>query len=217
MSMMDGLLNKFRINVADEDDEDFDDEAFDEEFDEEEARPKKSLFQHFKSSFDLDDDDDDDYEMPPQSKNPFAKEPKEVTQTEKPVSRSARSVEKEEPVETKKSKPLGGRVVPMSRVSGNANAMAKAMNELYMLKPKKEEDARDAVDALLSGKVVIVNLEGLNIEVAQYVTDFVTGANYSMGGNFSTINSQVLVFTPASIDLTGAFEENIYESRLREH
>lgn len=99
----------------------------------------------------------------------------------------------------------GARVIPMSKIVNNSGT-ARQNAELFMIKPKTEEDARVAVDQLLSGKIVIINLEGLNLEIAQYITDFVTGANYSIGGNFDTINTQVLVFAPAGTAMSGDFE-----------
>ncbi|MCR5743634.1 MAG: cell division protein SepF [Lachnospiraceae bacterium] len=235
MGMMDGIKNRFLMSgiIEDDDIDEFDDEDVeDDDFDEEESEPRQGLFGGlFKKSNSIEDEEDDIEDIPetneksrfnpkkPQytsSKNTDTYEPAPKTFNPAKATAKRSYYEPEEPV---KSEPVkkngGGKVVSMSKASANnvgVGFKAMTMNELFMIKPKKEEDARMAVDALLAKKVVIINLEGLSIDIAQYVTDFVTGANYSIGGNFSTINSQVLVFTPAGIDLTGAFEYNQYDN-----
>lgn len=226
MSMMDGIKNRFHVGGLDEDDEDFDDfDDMDDDFEEDEERSGgffSSLFG--RKRYDDDEDDFEEMEAPaepvrdtsfkrytPASKAEKSPEARRSAENTKAFAGPA-SVEKRQAQESSNTRTGGARVIPMSKAIGNTNSMTKMSAELYMIKPKTEEDARIAVDQLLSGKVVIINLEGLNLEIAQYITDFVTGANYSIGGNFSTINSQVLVFAPSGINMTGAFDEGQNDS-----
>ncbi|MBR6897784.1 MAG: cell division protein SepF [Lachnospiraceae bacterium] len=231
MGMMDGIKNRFHISgmIEDDDlDEDFDEFEDDDEFEEEPVKSGGLFGGLFKknNAEPLDDEDDGIEEPPVEKKAPkfaprktfepkksdfddFSSEP--VKGTFNPAKSSVRKTVDIEPApvkETPKNKNAGGKVVSMSKSSSSTAAGSKIMNELFMLKPKKYDDAEVAVDALLAKKVVIINIEGLNVEIAQYVTDFVTGANYSIGGNASTINNQVLIFTPPGVDLTGAFEDS---------
>ncbi len=233
MGMMDGIKSFMRPSGLDMQDDDFDDfdDDFDDEFEEDEERSGGffgGLFSRKKSEDDL---DFDDYEEDEEPEKPAKKE-KEVSfrgynpsykTSDRSESRAASessstkaapkgTAVKRQPQETTNTRTGGAKVIPMSKTVGNSSSATKISSELYMIKPRSEEDARVAVDELLNGKVVIVNLEGLNIEIAQYVTDFVTGANYSIGGNFSTINNQVLVFAPANVNMTGAFDEGSGDS-----
>lgn len=226
MSMMDGIMNKFHVGMADDDDlDDFDD--LDDEFEEDEERSGGFLSGLFNRNKQNDDLEDDFEEEEPKKADISFKRYSQAPKTERPAARPVETRKSAEPTKSFSGVPQsekrqstdngnnrtgGARVIPMSKVVGNAGANAKQSSELYMIKPKTEEDARVAVDQLLSGRVVIINLEGLNLEIAQYVTDFVTGANYSIGGNFSTINSQVLVFAPAGVSMTGAFDDGQYDS-----
>ena len=52
--------------------------------------------------------------------------------------------------------------------------------EVCVIKPTSVEDAREITETLLSGRTVILNLEGLDLEVAQRIIDFTSGATYSL-------------------------------------
>ena len=47
--------------------------------------------------------------------------------------------------------------------------------EVCVIKPNSVEDAREITETLLSGRTVILNLEGLDLEVAQRIIDFTSG------------------------------------------
>ncbi len=211
MSMMEGIKNKFRVDAFDEDDEDFDEFDDVDEFEDDEESSGGFFRNLFKRKhYDDDYEEDDDFEDPREnssykrsaSSSANADYAPRTAQDDRRVSGQGRG----------NTRTGGARVIPMSRAMGNTGSMPKKSSELYMIKPKTEEDARIAVDHLLNGEVVIINLEGLNLEIAQYVTDFVTGANYSIGGNFNTINSQVLVFAPPHVEMTGAFSDGQFDN-----
>ena len=42
------------------------------------------------------------------------------------------------------------------------------------------DDARAITESLLSGRTVILNLEGLDLEVAQRIIDFISGAAFAI-------------------------------------
>lgn len=222
MSMMDGIKNRFHVGGLDEDDEEFDDlDDFDDDFEEDEERSGgffSGLFGRKRFDDEEAEDEEEDVSPAPARDTSFKRyTPASSAEAKKPSENAKAfagpaSADKRQAQENSNTRTGGARIIPMSKAAGNTNSMTKLSAELYMIKPKTEEDARIAVDHLLSGKVVIINLEGLNLEIAQYVTDFVTGANYSIGGNFSTINSQVLVFAPAGINMTGAFDEGQSDS-----
>lgn len=226
MGVFDKIKNMYNDGLDDEDDfEDFED--YDDDFDDfDDSEESSGLFgnlfaNRFKKKDSTEDDslDDDISSSAKTSSDRYTdKSSDNISFTKREVDRkydggryestkSASGFSSSEKRQDKEAntKTGGARVIPMSKVVGNSNA-AKQMAELYMIKPKTEEDARVAVDQLLSGKIVIINLEGLNLEIAQYITDFVTGANYSIGGNFDTINTQVLVFAPAGTAMSGDFE-----------
>lgn len=79
--------------------------------------------------------------------------------------------------------------------------------EVCLIKPTSVEDGREICDTLLSGRAVVINLEGIHTEVAQRIIDFTSGACYSMNGNLQKISNYIFIVTPATINLSGDFTE----------
>lgn len=100
-----------------------------------------------------------------------------------------------------------------SRSSSKVVPMRKAM-EVSMIKPTSIEDARDICDFLLDGKAVVLNMEGIHMEVAQRIIDFTSGATYSMNGNLQKISSYIFIATPESVELSGDFQDLLGNANL---
>lgn len=89
------------------------------------------------------------------------------------------------------------KVTPVRRSSGL---------EVTLVKPSVFEDAKEIVDNLLLGKAVVLNMEGINTEVAQRIIDFTSGATYSMNGRLHKISSYIFIISPESVNVTGVEE-----------
>ena len=92
----------------------------------------------------------------------------------------------------------------------NVTAMKQASRtgtvmEVSMVKPTTMEDARDICEMLLSGRAVVINMEGVQVELAQRIIDFASGACYSINGNLQKISSYIFIITPNNIELSGDF------------
>jgi cell division inhibitor SepF len=79
--------------------------------------------------------------------------------------------------------------------------------EVCMIKPVSVDDARDICDTILSGRAVVINLEGIHVETAQRIIDFTSGACYSLGGNLQKISNYIFIVTPKAIELSGDFQD----------
>ena len=75
--------------------------------------------------------------------------------------------------------------------------------EINVNRPSNMEDCRDIADTLLAGSMVVLNLEGMDVEVAQRVVDFSSGACYSIGGTLQKVSSYIFILTPANVDVSG--------------
>ena len=51
--------------------------------------------------------------------------------------------------------------------------------EVCVIKPTKMDDTREIADSLIDHCTVVLNLEGIDVEVAQRIIDFASGACYS--------------------------------------
>ena len=85
---------------------------------------------------------------------------------------------------------------------------ARASMEVCMIRPNSLNDEQEICDTLLSGRAVVINLEGFDIELSQRIIDFIAGSCYAMKGNLQAISRAIYIVTPNSIDLTGDFGVN---------
>ena len=75
--------------------------------------------------------------------------------------------------------------------------------EVCVIKPSAFEDVREITDTLLSERTVILNMEGLDMALAQRIIDFVSGACYAIEGNLQKVANFIFVLTPRSVDISG--------------
>ncbi len=79
--------------------------------------------------------------------------------------------------------------------------------EVCVIKPNSIEDAREITETLLANRTVVLNLEGLNVEIAQRIIDFASGSTYAISGNLQKISNFIFIITPACVDISGDFQE----------
>lgn len=144
----------------------------------------------------LNDEDDEDYFGPEDDYEP-----------DRPAKRNLFSGSRDDADDEEEEKPRffsrSSKVVPMR----------KAM-EVSMIKPTSIEDAREICDYLLAGKAVVLNMEGIHMEVAQRIIDFTSGATYSMNGNLQKISNYIFIATPDSVELSGDFQDLLNSGTL---
>lgn len=110
--------------------------------------------------------------------------------------------EQEEEPEPKQPRPKQVRTPKVVPMRNTLNPM-----EVCVIKPSNVEEAREISDTLLSGRAVILNLEGLQVNIAQRIIDFTSGACYSINGNLKMVSSYIFIVTPEAVDISGDFQE----------
>ena len=105
--------------------------------------------------------------------------------------------------EKPKSKPARS-ARPTSVKSRRVNAGGM---EVCVIKPTTADDSREITDTLLNNRTVVLNLEGVDVDVAQRIIDFTSGASYAIGGNLQKISHYIFIITPASVDISGDFQQ----------
>lgn len=91
------------------------------------------------------------------------------------------------------------KVVPMR------NPAPSKQSEVCMILPKGYENSSEIAEILLQGKTVVLNMEGMNIDAAQRIIDFTSGACFTMGGNLQKISKKIFIATPSNVELSGDF------------
>lgn len=99
-------------------------------------------------------------------------------------------------------KSTGSKVTPMRPSKRQASGM-----EVCVIKPTSIEDSREITETLLSGRAVILNLEGLDVDIAQRIIDFTSGSCFAISGNLQKISNYIFIITPANVDISGDFQD----------
>ncbi len=92
------------------------------------------------------------------------------------------------------------KVVPLRSKSGM---------EVCVIKPATIEDGREITNTLVSGRAVILNLEGIHVELAQRIIDFTSGSCFAIDGNMQKVSNYIFIATPPSVEISGDFQEII--------
>ena len=79
--------------------------------------------------------------------------------------------------------------------------------EVCVIKPVTVDDAREITETLLANRTVVLNMEGLDVDIAQRIIDFTSGSCYAMSGNLQKISNYIFIITPKSVDISGDFQD----------
>ena len=140
--------------------------------------------------FKLDEDMDDDYE-----EDGFYDDGYEE-KTEPPARKKpARQPMEDYAEEPKRTGFLGAKpkVVSMNRTT----------MQVSIIKPTTFEDSQEICNMLLSGRPVVVNLEGFDPDDAQRIMDFISGCIYAINGKYHQISKYIFIFSPENVDISG--------------
>ena len=98
---------------------------------------------------------------------------------------------------------------PLNRAPKASRSAASRMNsnEVCIFKPSSIEDSREITETLLQGKAVVINFEGLHVEISQRIIDFISGSCYALDGNLQKISNYIFIATPNSVDISGDFQD----------
>lgn len=107
-----------------------------------------------------------------------------------------------EPDEEKPVKKTVPKITPMKPRKVSAGGM-----EVCVIKPTSVEDGREITETLLANRTVVLNLEGLDMDIAQRIIDFTSGSCFAISGNLQKISHYIFIVTPPSVDISGDFQE----------
>lgn len=75
--------------------------------------------------------------------------------------------------------------------------------DVFVIKPQGFDDAQTVADFLKNGKVIVINMEGLQLETAQRIIDFIGGACYGIDGQLNAVSASIFIAAPENIEVTG--------------
>lgn len=81
--------------------------------------------------------------------------------------------------------------------------------EVVVIHPQNMDDGPEITETLLSGKAVIISLEGINPDAAQRIMDYTAGSCYAIKGNLQKISNYIFLVAPSGVDISGDFQDVI--------
>ena len=201
MGVLDKFLDAIKLNDDYDEDELLDDSILEEEDDYEddflddedamEEKPKKKFFEKFSKK--KSEEEEDFLDEDEQKEEPVKPAPAKV---------SAKTAAAKAPVKQERA----ARPVPSSKITPmrTSKRSSQTVNmEVCVIKPTTMEEAREIADTLVDNSTVILNLEGIDVELAQRIIDFTSGACYSLGGSLQQVSSYIFILGPYNVDITG--------------
>lgn len=111
---------------------------------------------------------------------------------------------KNEKVVTRMERTSSNKVVPI-------RTTAKGL-EVCIMKPTTFEDSQEICDMLLTGRAIVINLEGFDDKLAQRTMDFISGSVYAINGKLHRISNCIFIVSPDTVDISGNYSDLIQSS-----
>ena len=111
----------------------------------------------------------------------------------------------------KKQPASSSKITPIKQSASRRVSGGSSM-EVCVIMPTSVEYAREITVTLLANRTVVLNLEGLDVEVAQRIIDFTSGSCFAISGNLQKISHYIFIITPASVDISGDFQDIFNDS-----
>lgn len=110
---------------------------------------------------------------------------------------------------TREDMQMNNEVKEQNVVSFDKRQNYKPNSEVYVIKPLEFDDAQTVSDFLKAGKTIVINMEGVQIDPAQRIIDFIGGACYGLGGDLKAISANIFVAAPHNIEVSGDLRDEI--------
>lgn len=186
---IDKFMNILSLNSSDDDDYDNDD-LFDDEIDLVEPKPVR--------------------QPKPKKEKPAPAKPQTSSYNSASKMQAAASYDEDEEDDEVyyARKPKQTRAV--RSVSGNkVVSMNSRGSEVYVIKPQEFNEAQTVTDFLKDGKTIVINMEGIELNAAQRIIDFIGGACYALDGSLQAISSNIFIAAPQDIEVSGDLRDEI--------
>lgn len=179
MGIFDNFLDTLRLNDDDYDDgyDEYDD--YDEDYEEEK---EKSVRRFGKKKQSVQEEPEYDEEETGFSKTYTSRFPEDTS--------SYKAKSKPQPFSSRGNSKL----VPLNSAKGN---------KVFVIKPIEDSECWSIIDFLKEGKVIIINLEGMNVDDAQHIIDIIVGCCYTIEGDIKRISPSIFIAAPSNTEVSG--------------
>jgi len=78
----------------------------------------------------------------------------------------------------------------------------RSYSSVFVYQPRSAEDVQVLINYLKKREPAIINLDGVDEEVAQRILDFISGAIYALFGSVHRISGNIFLLTPEGVDIS---------------
>ena len=170
-----------------------------------------------KLSFDDEYDDEDDAAEKKEAKE-AAKKKREEEKAENQRMKEARKAQAREKDVKKEQQRVPNSFTPSkvektavrrnSNVSVVRGGNSSMESEIVSIRPTDDNARQEIGNYLLQGKTVVINLDGLDLDVAQRIVDFTFGVCYAIKGDMKFPSKYIVIAVPDEVGLSGFFENS---------
>jgi cell division inhibitor SepF len=153
------------------------------------------------------DDEYEDYGVaeqpaPPLERPRYAQPPEPV----EPTSGAVRTLSRETPEQPA--------AVPRPRSAVVRPIQPVPSAKVVTVAPTGFNDAQDIGDRFKGGQPVIVNTQGLDVDLRRRLIDFSSGLCYGLGGQMEKVANQVYLLTPSNVEVSPEEKRRLQERGL---
>ena len=165
----------------------------------------------FNFSYDDDDEeyDDEEYEAEEEAKRQAKLERQAERQRLKEEKREARQRAAEMDNQAVRNERPAIRTSSGISLVGKGGNNKMAESEIVSIRPKDDKSKQEIGRYLLDGKTVLINLEGMDLDVAQRIVDFTYGVCFAIHGDMKFPSKYLVVAAPNGVGMSGAFESAV--------
>lgn len=81
--------------------------------------------------------------------------------------------------------------------------------KLVVYEPSKYEEAPKIVEDLKNRKLIVINLEEMEIESKKQIFDFLNGAIYALDGNIQKVSKDIFILAPSNVEIDSRLKEEL--------
>ena len=96
----------------------------------------------------------------------------------------------------------------LQSVGGNGIA---GMDQVHLVIPKAFNDAQEIANQFKDSIPVILNLQGIDVDLSKRLIDFSSGLTYALDGGMQRIADKVFLLTPRNVEVSAEEKERLIE------
>lgn len=104
------------------------------------------------------------------------------------------------------------RVETYSRKNNVIKVHSNSDMKVFICEPEKYEDCTKAVDEIKNRKIVVLNIEGMELEDQKQIFEFIKGAVYSLEASIQKVSTGIFVIAPSNVQIDGRLGDRFERS-----